>query len=275
MKRRNRILLAALVVVVIGGLAWVAWPEPPEPVYQGKELSIWLRPYQAEAIQQMIPGSVQYQKCRESDNAIRAIGTNAIPFLLLRMRIKDSALPRRFVQLVARQKLIKIHYTPANYLQLEAVEAFRILGASASNAVPELIKIYHENISPGTHVATIEALGSIGPGASQAVPFLLMEMRNTNDYFAGLAMESLGQIHAEPKAVVPALINVLEHGDSKVKLSAACALGKFGAAARPALPLLIEYRKSNYAFELPSGKDLLREAIGNIDPDSVSKVDGK
>jgi hypothetical protein len=260
MKKRNRILLAALVVVVIGGLMWMALREPPEPVYQGKPLSVWLRSYEAAGV---------LQTSQETDNAVRSMGTNSIPFLLQRMRANDSSLQRRLVHLAVKQRLVKFRYTPASALRCEAVVAFGRLGTSASNAVPELIKICKWNTSTEVQCDTMEALGNIGPAAGNAVPILLMRTSSTNALVSASAIWQLGRIHAQPETVVPALIKILLDSNSKSRFCAACALADFGSDARSAVPLLIEYFNNEPDN---SQKPYLAEGIKRIDPEAAAKA---
>jgi hypothetical protein len=42
MRKRVQIALAVLLVVIVGGIAWLVWPAR-EPVYQGKGLRVWLQ----------------------------------------------------------------------------------------------------------------------------------------------------------------------------------------------------------------------------------------
>src|SRR5690242_3243308 len=75
MSRRLWIGLAAVTVVAIVAVA--VWPGDREPEYQGKKLSEWL--------------AMQHEHPAEAARAVRAIGTNAIPFLL---RWADYRYPR-------------------------------------------------------------------------------------------------------------------------------------------------------------------------------------
>src|SRR5208283_3855392 len=89
------------------------------------------------------------------------------------LRENDSSLKFRVLRLVGKQPFVKISYTPAWALNEEAMEAFRILGARASNAVPGLIEIYGQNLSADSQWTLANSLASIGPAASNAVPVLL------------------------------------------------------------------------------------------------------
>jgi hypothetical protein len=140
MKMRNRILLAALVVVVIGGLAWVAWPEPPEPVYHGKKLSAWL---EQDAFNYLIdykqppPGyeaeAANRNRAREeAEVAIRHIGTNALPYLLKMVAVKDSALKEKLYTLLSKQSVVPIHLRCARDYHWMAEAGFGALGSEAT-----------------------------------------------------------------------------------------------------------------------------------------------
>jgi hypothetical protein len=86
MKRRNRIIAAVLVLVVISGLMWMALREPPEPVYQGKTLNVWLEQYQSYYSMKPADGGEEQARV-----AIQRIGTNALPLYLKMITAKESA----------------------------------------------------------------------------------------------------------------------------------------------------------------------------------------
>jgi len=142
------------------------------------------------------------------------------------------------------------------------------MGPGASDAVPELIKIYGQNISEESRGAIVLSLGSIGPAASNSVPLLLMQSSRTNDVYAVWAIWALGQIHAQPEIVVPTLTKLLGNADPGVKGESARALGRFGAAASAAVPALLEYLNEKKPGQLNS----FREALVKIDPEVASKA---
>src|SRR5437016_1990502 len=91
-------LLVFVLIVGIGGLFWLALT-PQEPSHKGKPLRFWLsRATEAGAVfsDQKDPNVIE---CRE---AIRSIGTNAIPMLLRILRAKDSTFKRAAMDLVER-----------------------------------------------------------------------------------------------------------------------------------------------------------------------------
>ena len=160
------------------------------------------------------------------------------------LQTKDSDLTLKLFHLALRQQLIKINYVPAENRHAEAAEAFRILGASASNAVPELINIYSPNKSAESQGAILASLGAIGPSAKSAIPLLLRSVTtNTNLPVWESSLWSLGSIHAEPEVVVPVLTNFLRSPDSDARFVAAGGLGKFGSDATPATSAILELLK--------------------------------
>jgi HEAT repeat protein len=148
-----------------------------------------------------------------ADDAVRHIGTNAIPLLLEWIGQEDN---RSFA----------------------ASMAFLALGPGAQPAVPGLMKVYHENHSTHSQCAVEDVFSWIGPGAADALPLLLDAATNADKEIRANALWALGEIHSEPEACLPLLIQALK--DDGTRVSAAHALGQFGSDARPAVPRLRE-----------------------------------
>jgi hypothetical protein len=264
-----------LLLAGAAGIALLALRPAPEPVYQGKRLSVWLHGYEGLNM-------INMDRRRETTEAVRNMGTNVIPFLLRRLRQTDSSFNNRLLQLLAKQHIVKISYTPARDLNLEAEEAFNALGARASNAVPELIRIYSGNISKDSQWTVAASLGSIGPAASNAVPLLLEHASagptsNTNNTFFSEAVQpvrrsaitALGRIHAQPATVVPVLAELLGESNLSIQTSAAIALGEFGSNAKPAVPAMIKFYNNETDNMAKAGTGA---TIKRIDPEAAAKA---
>ena len=266
MTKLLRNLLVILFVAILGVLVWKA-ASPVEPKYQGKRLTLWLEGHVPTTSANPPFNSPEWKK---ADEALRHIGTNAIPTLLRMIRANDSVLKLKLLELARKQRLIGIHYRFAQTRNEEAEYAFRVLGAEAGDAVPGLIKIYEENVSPSSQMVAALALGSIGPPAKAAIPALLRNFTHTNADVRFYAVSAIYGIGDEPDSVVPALRSVLK--DPKVQWNAVGALGNFGARARSAVPDLLE------ALEDPAklGKYTLREqveiALWRIAPEKIAKT---
>ncbi|HXT41832.1 MAG TPA: HEAT repeat domain-containing protein [Candidatus Angelobacter sp.] len=204
-----------------------------------------------------------------ADEAVRQIGTNAIPTLLRMARARDSALTLKLIGLARKQHWIKINHTSASVRNIEAVYGFRQLGADGKDAVPALIEICEQNLSRTSQETIPAALGYIGPAAKQAIPVLLRCATNTNPVVRGNAIYALGQIHGDPELVLPVLIRSLHDSDHGVRGDAAFAVGAFGA--RQAVPTLLELLKD----ELESTREEAAEALKKIDPAAAANGDVK
>jgi HEAT repeat protein len=123
-------------------------------------------------------------------------------------------------------------------LQYLGALGFARLGSTASNALPDLIKIYDENISISSRYWAINALGSVGASSSNTIPFLVKAIYNTNMEVRLSCITSLQTIHGTPELSVPALLNTLGDQQGMVRYTSLLALGAFGEDAKPAKTLL-------------------------------------
>ena len=255
MGKKRMLILAVLTVTLLGVVVWSAVEAyNPEPCYRSRPLSYWLGEYGI-----YWPVDLQWRE-DEAAEAIRAIGTNAIPRYLQMLRSKDTALKLEFITLAQKQHLVEIPYTPDHTQHQEAADGFGLLGADASNAVPALIEIYEKGISRDSQHYTVFSLGAIGPAAARAVPVLLREAKEGDSAARLWAVGALGRLHAEPDLVVPALIALSQDSDNNMKVVAIRALGDIGTGAKSAIPQLKELEK------VPVFKSDAREALQKIDP---------
>jgi HEAT repeat protein len=274
MKRWRIILISAAVTLVLLALLPIAfWPDESEPEYQGKKLSEWLQPQ---------PSNVPDQTPPEVIEAVRAIGTNALPCLVkwisfdgariqsihdrLPRWIRSTRIPRYFLGM--RRSVNAGH----------ASDAFGILGASASPAVPDLVAMLRQPCSFVKTYNVTSALAAIGrpalvpileiladkqsssltrsyicgmlsnmaekrelgPAIATAVPVLAQCAKQTNLWVVLNSANALGSIGTDPDVSVPALITAARFPDARVQRSALHALGQFGTNANASLPIVIQ-----------------------------------
>jgi HEAT repeats len=254
----------ALIALAIIGAAFIWWirPQESEPTYRGKPLSFWVI-------------SERYGKSRgyglEHDigqrEAIRAIGTNALPFLTRWMQLNAAPWTRYVRGLVP--DLTRFDHTKE--LADGAIGAFEILGSSASPAIPELVQL-----ARGTDLYTaeralfcIEATGPpgisivldvltnrsaycpdslfrlqgttvmLGNNTDLIVPGLISCLTASDPRTAADAATLLGEIKRQPNTVVPALAHSARDSSEYVRYCAIYALGRFEDEARSAVPTLL------------------------------------
>lgn len=172
---------------------------------------------------------------------------------------------------------IKVLRSGLNGDRLRAARVLSHFGAEAKDAVPDLIEMLRDAHSFETSAA-IEALGRIGPDAAPAVPLIIKQfvkegcplgwspiLRNVGTAFAPAGIG---------ESAVPALVEVLEGPNPKMRPCAVEALGLMGPRAKAAVPALIRALRSEKADRVPD--DVLRRfailALGKIGPDAKDAV---
>ena len=250
-----RTLGVLALVVSAAVLVWVCRPRQREPVYQGKKLSEWL----------LISRRFGRGADQKREESVRAIGSNAVPFLLIWIQYEMEPWRRALVGFSPRFKFLSRRQELAEASR----EGFRILGWEAEPAIPELVRLMKgTNLTFATRALwSMEAMGSAGlpvlldvvtnrpayirykrfyPSFSRparydagpVVPVLLQSLKNKDPAVAATAAMALEGIGPEI-GVVKALTNVVaEATDSDVKLWAVHSLGRMGADSIPAVPCL-------------------------------------
>jgi len=260
----KRVSIALLLLAVAGaGMWWLVTPRTVEPVYEGKTLSQWLERHVPTSSADPPYNSPGWHR---AENALRKIGTNAIPALVGMIGARDPPRPvikvREWAQ---RRRLIKTPYRYAMQRNEEAEYAFKVLGTNAAAAVPGLIRIYEDRVSPSSQRCAALALGNIGGPAQAAVPVLLRDFKSTNDQVRFYAVSAVLHIGGEPAIVIPALRSVLKDPYPGVRWNAVVALSMFGDKARAAVPDLLE------ALDDQSIKEQVEIALWRIAPENVGK----
>lgn len=156
---------------------------------------------------------------RKAQDAIRALGTNALPSLVALVTQKGD--------------------TRATCQQL-ALAGFEALGSNAVPAIPALTKLLDDPL-PEVRSAAIGCLQAIGPSASNAVPRLLPGLSDSDAEVRRSSVRALMVIPGQSAVVVPALVAFLDgpHLDTNwaefEKVAALAALGRYARTSSVAL----------------------------------------
>ncbi len=258
-RKTRRLLLLALLIAAVGVVVWIVLRPDPEPTYQGKPLTYWLDGF--------VSGNPSPDEATE---AVRQIGTNAIPTLLRLLRAGDSKFKLKLIQLSQKQHVINIKLKYAGTRQKEGFYGFVALGALAKSAVPALLEIYNEHRT-GTYdnfLTTAQLIANMGPAAADAVPRFVQATTDTNFQVRFNAVLTLSQIRARPDLSVPALTASLRDPDETVRGTAALCLVDFGTNAQPAVPELINL----LADPSVDIKNDAATALKHIDPEAATKA---
>jgi len=292
MRRRNPVFIAvacAAVMVVVVGVCLPA----PEPRYEGRLLSFWL-----ENPDNFIPEG--FDPSAAGVQAVRAIGTNAIPTLLQWISYEPSPLRQKLRNLL--QNLpgpLKPRNGQIEWLRAtDAGIAFAILGSQAHAAVPELVhlaltssdtnraqrcidSLFHIGpaalpgvftIVTNTHAKkrlfAISRIHDLGTNAVSAVPVLLKCLEDNDDEVVQAAAATLSELALLPATTVPALKNALQSANARRRAFIIGGFYGFGAAAKPAVPQL-------QAALFDSSQDVRRCATNvllHIAPEALTNV---
>jgi HEAT repeat protein len=227
MSRRRQIILVGILVVIVGGMA-LYFLQPREPRFQGKALSTWLKDFDRWDGDTNAP-VVQ---------AMRAMGTNAVPILANMCLANDSRLKQKTsMEFEKHPKLMKYRFTTAPERWARAGQALGVMGESARGACPIFLEALMNNDAFHRRAA-LNGFASLGPQAEDCLPAIIGLEHDADRGVRYNLMVALGRIARRPDLCVPVLLRGLESADSGTREFAAQSLGAFGTEAKAAVPAL-------------------------------------
>lgn len=278
----------ALFLVLIGMAVYFITAED-EPTHDGKSLSYWLDKFDYHSNFADSQGR-RSPEWHETVQAIRAIGTNAVPYLVRQLQKSEFRLKTLLVQSAQRwygpipvANRRKINFFKTDFgKKRDAIEALSILKAQATGAVPQLIVMLQSGDDRHAQLAA-DALTHIGPQGAAAVPALIEKLKQRKTYAFG-AIEGIGSAAHE---AVPILTTLMRDRDVNYRINAIWAIRSMGPSAADALPVLLSSLNDTNA----SVRSSALTAIGRIgirtepvlhcisvltnDPDSAVSADAK
>jgi len=222
-------------LLISGGVALCFWTRlPPEPVYQGRTLSEWLADCNYS-------DSPQDKAAKE---AIAKMGTNVLPHLEPMLRSHDSRLKLWAINLVRRQRLVRMKFISAEERQQSASRACRAVGNAAAIYLPELVSMLDHTNSLTTPWCGLVAIADVSHGVD-CVPELTKALTN---HFAQVRWHSAYQLSlrgTNAQSAIPILISCLEDSDSQVRRESIRCLGRIGSNAPTVIPALVRCLSSH------------------------------
>lgn len=190
--QQRRLIIGSGLVLAAVALILLANTGPTEPAHGGKKLSAWLDQLSAMTF----PGECDPNT--RPAQAVRAIGTDAIPWLLQELNAgQGGALKWRLNRLLGRQTFIKFRFPDSHTRLRRAVMGFAALGPIAEPAIPSLLKLIEE----GQTGYAPTALAYVGPPAIPALHQCLTNYRAWNS--------PVGRIVPIPCNTIPAIFNAI------------------------------------------------------------------
>ena len=247
-----------------------------EPEYNGKALSEWLVELQgdlsdqeviAATSQNMDPAKLIDQKKSRAQEAIRQIGTNALPTLIDLLGVTDENRWLVLRKLKSRKLREGAHAGSAfnSVLSKMALEGFGILETNAVPAIPQIVKLFNR---VETCSEAAQALALVGP---EGVMALTNGLASKIDNNRGITIWAIGEkalldsntvmrimltclkdpdsnsradaarflAHKDPVVAIPALVPMLNDDAGYVVRNATQSLGAYGPEAKVAIPKLL------------------------------------
>jgi hypothetical protein len=254
-------IIAAVLAVLLLIAFFAALVGPKVPVYQGKNLYAWTE--ELRKAQQNYSDPERWKKLETGTTAIRAIGTNALPFVMADIRARVTIKDRVVNWLAPRARFLKLQPIKVEDRWGRAISGLEALGPIAKPCLPELIAITQKRIG-----YTEEALMAVGPDALPAftnllakskypqtgnligalansvyanrikreqaaltLPYLVQVFRSSDTHGGWYAAQAFGAIHLDPEHCVPLLVDGLTNSMPSFRAACAQSLGAFGAAA--------------------------------------------
>ncbi len=266
-QRRIVIVLVVCVLVAIGAVPFWPGERQPEPKYNGKKLSDWLEICRQHAW----PDS----DVSSAEDAVRSIGTNALPLLVKWMNYdepawQDKLFQSRYYRYVP--KFVTYYMVKPIQQHRHAQIGFQILGPTAGPAAPDLARILDnypkmswaqalvalrglgaDAFPPLYVVATNRAkplqirreamssigmLNSLGASTNEASVVQAILPYLSEEEMAEPTARALGAMPMLPDVCVPALRKATDSKSPEVRVWAVVALGRFGRDAQQAIPEL-------------------------------------
>jgi peptidoglycan/xylan/chitin deacetylase (PgdA/CDA1 family) len=239
MNKVRRFYIPIAFAFALGLAGYAVWPR--EPVYQGRDLSAWLRELvelegQAPTVEEVDSARPAWEvRHDKAVTAIRSIGTKALPHLLRWLRSAPGPTPVRdkLEELLDKQSLVNIKLLRRPDHRYQAILGFRELGSAGEPALSKLRGLLRK---PITCEGAVFALGAIGQAA---VPILASELTNSNcpvqNYVVSVLMDMAPSVGP---TIVPVLVDGVTNPGCHVPAECLTGLGNLGPLSREVAPWL-------------------------------------
>lgn len=224
--------------------AIACWRRHAEPTYRGIPLSKWLEDMPSP--NRFV--DVAKQDAPEPVRALFTMGTNAVPYLLDSLAVKDSIINKTLLAINGKQRVVRFPVIAAQNRRLTASYAFGWLGDSATYTIPQLAELLHD---PELVCDVALVLTCLGPEGFRALATGLTNSDPMVSYFTAVNLtlleariptertnEWVRRFQREASTAIPALVQALTNANPKISHAAATALGDIGHDVQLVVPAL-------------------------------------
>jgi HEAT repeat protein len=294
MKHRFPIVFGIAIVAVLASGVWLLLrSHHPEPNYQGKPLSVWLKGFDANQ------GSAEYSAAQ---SAVQQIGTDALPTLIYYLQRKDPPFHRQWINLRATLHLLHGEVDYAVFWHRRAAQACGALGEPAEGAFPAMAEAMNDPqaasdvgnalsrmmpksvpvltniLATGNVIARSRAADNLvtafsHPEVESMARTALLNALHDSDPGVRMAVASAFQFwNKRLDLVVPALTEALNDPNPSVRGNAASSLGNFGKAAKAAVPAMVRLLRDTNPYVSGTIGDRAAQMLLKIDPQAAAKA---
>jgi HEAT repeat protein len=246
---QRKLVWAGIVVgLILVGLCLISVQTRNEPVYQGKTLTQWLKQLDdGDAFGISSSSRPTFtRKQTEAAEAIRAIGTNALPFLMEDIHAHPSEKAAAFK---VKREIDSIttwffrgrlnlgglgEITSEDRVRWRAAQGLSALGPLVKPAIPELTRLLFTNYFHSSIKEAAYALAGIGPEGVA----VLTNAPGKEEWSGMCAIWALGQHLATGTNAIPFLINATTSSSEGTACGAIQVLGLFHIDPEHVIPAL-------------------------------------
>jgi hypothetical protein len=212
-------LVLAATVAVVGMAAFLTIRVAPEPAYEGKPISEWMRDYNNKAFPSMVAN-------RPVDIAIRHFGTNAFPLIAQRLKARDWPGREQSILFLRNRLKLPLSLITQRESQMQALGALSALRKEGKPLIPAVAESFDSMKGP---LPALFAwwLESFGRDADSAIPVLIRKLKDNKTSSRSLLVEVVARTGWRQKeTVLPTLKDCLLDSDPSVRAAAKTELAK-------------------------------------------------
>jgi len=247
-KRKRVIIASGILLVGVAAMLLFKISRPrrgPEPVYQGKPLSQWMA---AKKMLDAADPKFPISELAPAIEAVRQMGTNALPFLVDDLCAQDALIWRKIpasmylrFRFILRARGAYYHGEPDPWeRQQRAIFFLSAMGSLAEPALPEIAKcLDHPDAAEGAlEVLNFYASDKQMRPGPEVTTALLKATTNGSRRVRQLAANTISLFRIDADLAVPVLLRTLHDQAAEGRGTSAMALG-YRARASVIVPALI------------------------------------